>query len=90
MVTMKTERRATWEVKVESYAGYKGEEHPRRFQLGDQMLEVTEILDRWYEPDANYFKLRAGDGNHYILKNHGDRWTLESFINPKRRTTSGR
>ena len=55
-------------IDVECYAGYTGEERPARFRLGDQMLEVDEILDRWLAPDHRYFKVRAGV-DIYILRN---------------------
>lgn len=68
-------------VEVQSYSGYKADERPLRFRLSAAWLEVVEILDRWYDPDAVYFRLRATDGNLYILR-HGEaasEWTLESF-----------
>jgi len=66
---------------VETYSGYKADERPLRFQLGDQWVEVEEVLDRWYDPDASYFKVRASDGALYILRHHEpeDTWTLESY-----------
>jgi hypothetical protein len=71
------------EVRVESYAGYKAEERPIRFQLDGCVHTVEELLDQWYSPDATYFRVRADDGNLYVLR-HGispqqDVWTLESF-----------
>jgi hypothetical protein len=68
-------------VEVESYSGYKADERPVRFQLGDGWLAVEEVTDRWYDPDAVYFKVRAGDGNVYILRHREpeDTWTLEAF-----------
>jgi hypothetical protein len=40
---------------------------------------VEEIMDQWYGPDATYFKLRADDGNTYILSHKPtvDLWQLE-------------
>ena len=65
---------------VECYAGYKGEERPMRFQLGERKHVVVEILDRWYGPDDDYFRVRADDGNLYVLRrNMKQGWTLESF-----------
>jgi hypothetical protein len=68
-------------VKVQCYAGHKADERPVRFQLGERDYLVIEVVDQWYGPDATFFKLRADDGNLYILR-HGhpvDEWTLESF-----------
>ncbi len=68
-----------WELRVQTYSGHRADEYPRRFQFGSRHLEVTEILDRWYAPEASWFKVRADDQGIYILKQHGDRWTLEGF-----------
>jgi hypothetical protein len=68
-------------VAVECYAGYKADERPQRFTLRGRLFEVLEILDRWYDPEAIFFRVRADDGNIYILR-HDERvgdWTLESF-----------
>jgi hypothetical protein len=69
------------EIQVECYAGYRGEQYPRRFVLRGQILEVGEIEDQWYSPSAQYFRVRASDGNLYILRNDQelDRWTLDAF-----------
>ncbi len=71
------------QVKVECYAGYKGDERPVRFALGGREYDVVEITDRWYSPGATYFRVRAGDGNVYILRHADtgleDEWSLESY-----------
>lgn len=54
--------------KVECYAGYRGEEEPRRFLLGERWVEVQEVVDRWLAPDHRYFKLHGDDGDIYILR----------------------
>lgn len=66
-------------VLVETYSGYTADERPLRFRLGDRDYEVTEVIDRWYGPDSTYFKVRAADGNLYILRSEPDRWSLEAF-----------
>ncbi len=68
-------------VRVEAYSGFKADERPLRFQLGERWLEVEEVLDRWYDPDASYFKVRAADRNIYVLRHREveDTWTLEAF-----------
>jgi hypothetical protein len=66
-------------VEVECYAGYRGEETPRRFRLGQRRIEVTEIVDSWVAPDHRYFKVQDTQGNLYILRNDVvavDRWEL--------------
>ncbi len=69
------------EIKVECYAGYKADQHPLRFYLGDDWLTVQEVEDRWYSPYATYFRVRASDGNLYILRHDEDKdcWTLDGF-----------
>ena len=68
-------------VRVECYCGYRGEETPRRFRLGERKIEVKEILDRWLSPDHRYFKILGDDGAEYILRHDaiaGD-WELTLF-----------
>jgi len=66
------------QVEVECYAGYRGEETPRRFRLGERVVEVAEVVDRWLSPDHRYFKLVTEDGDTYILRHDvpSDRWEL--------------
>ena len=52
---------------VQCYAGRKADERPLRFQLNDHEYLVEEVVDQWYGPEHAFFKLRAGDGNLYIL-----------------------
>ncbi len=68
-------------VEVECYSGYKADERPLRFHLRGAEYEVEEVHDQWYGPDATYFRVRAGDGNVYILRHDTaqDAWTLEAF-----------
>lgn len=65
---------------VEAYCGYKGEERPLRFRIRGRVFEINEIVDRWYGPAGSWFRVRADDGNLYILRNTLETgWTLESF-----------
>lgn len=59
-------------IHVECHAGYRGEETPRRFRIGDRAVEVVEVIDRWLAPDHRYFKLRGDDGAIYILRHDPD------------------
>ncbi len=63
---------------VECYAGYRGEQEPRRLRFGSRTLAVAEILDRWLGPDHRYFKLSGEDGGLYILRHDetARRWEL--------------
>ena len=70
-------------VEVGCYSGYKGDERPVRFRLGGQDYLVEELLDQWYGPQDVFFKVKANDGNVYILRRcsttpEGE-WGLESF-----------
>jgi hypothetical protein len=70
-------------LKVECYAGRKAEERPMRFRLDEQDYVVEELLDQWYGPSDTFFKLRADDGNLYILRRQtsspNGAWDLVSF-----------
>ena len=70
-------------LRVECYAGYKAEQRPQCFFLRERRFEVCEVLDQWYGPDDFYVRVRADDGNIYILRHsenpNQDIWTLESF-----------
>jgi hypothetical protein len=72
-------------LKVECYAGYRGDQRPLRFTLGERTYEILEVEDQWYSPGAGYFRVRAEDGNVYILRRDEvqDRWTLEGFRAPR-------
>src|SRR5207249_11916034 len=68
----------------------RASEGPRRFVLGEQTIEVDDLLDRWYGSDADYFRVRGGDGHFYVLKylRAHDRWELSSFTRRGSRGTS--
>ncbi|MEA3411674.1 MAG: hypothetical protein U9R74_09055 [Pseudomonadota bacterium] len=53
--------------RVECYAGYRGEETPRRLYLGGRRTDVLNVIDRWLSPDHRYFKVRGDDGGVYII-----------------------
>lgn len=69
-------------LRVECYAGHKGEETPRAFELGSRRLEVAQVVDRWLGPDHRYFKVATLDGDTYILRHDqaGDFWELTMFV----------
>jgi hypothetical protein len=76
-------------IRVESRAE-PGSDAPRRFVLGDQTIEVDDLLDRWYGNDADYFRVRGRDGHLYVLKylRQQDRWELSSFTRRGSRGTN--
>jgi hypothetical protein len=73
---------------VVCYSGYKGDERPVRFRLGGQDYSVEELLDQWYGPQDVFFKVKANDGNVYILRRGSSvpegEWSLESFRDMRR------
>ena len=76
-------------VKVVCYAGYRAEETPVRFYLGERCIEVTEVLDRWLDPAHRYFKLRGDDNGIYILRHSIDEdcWEMTLFDSGTRADT---
>jgi hypothetical protein len=72
-------------IEVESYSGYRLHESPRKFTYKKRRYVIQEIIDRWYEggvkPDApvvSYFRVRADDGKHYLIRydSFHDEWTM--------------
>ncbi len=68
-------------VDVECHAGYRGEETPRRFRLGERQIEITDVVDCWLAPEHRYFKVQDAQGDLYILRNDADsdQWELTWF-----------
>jgi hypothetical protein len=53
---------------VEAYSGYKANERPMSFLLGNRKRHVVDIVDRWYGVEHDYFKVLADDGKVYVLR----------------------
>ena len=68
-------------VRVECYSGYKSDERPVRLHLGERVLEVVEIEDRWYSPGETYFRVVTTDGDRYVLRHTEaqDVWSLIGY-----------
>jgi len=68
-------------VNVECYAGYRGEETPKRFWLGKQCVEIENVVDRWLSPAHRYFKVLTDDNAQYVLRHDvlANRWELTQF-----------
>jgi hypothetical protein len=73
-------------VRVECYSGHKAEERPMRVEIGQQMIEVRSVEDRWYSPGATFFRVLLITGERYVLRRDDaqDVWTLEAFRAPER------
>lgn len=68
-------------IAVECYAGYRGEETPRRLRFSGRTLDVAAVLDRWLAPDHRYFKL-LGANRAVCIVRHDVRtgaWELVSY-----------
>ena len=68
-------------IRVECYSGHKADERPVKFWLDEAVLFIESILDGWNSQDTKYYRVRADDGNTYVLGHHeeNDEWVLESF-----------
>jgi hypothetical protein len=68
-------------IQVECYSGHRADERPLRFTLGEHEYEVRDLDGQWYSPQASYFRVRANDGNYYVLRHDEaqDFWTLDGF-----------
>jgi hypothetical protein len=68
-------------IRVECYAGYRGEETPRRLIMAARRIDVVSISDRWLAPDQRYFKVIGDDGGLYIIRHDPRRntWHLNYF-----------
>jgi len=68
---------------VECYSGRKADERPVRFWLEGRKYQVEAVLDQWYDPECIFYKVRADDGNLYILRQNlstpEGTWNLVSF-----------
>ena len=53
---------------VECYSGRKADERPVRFWLGGRPYQVELVLDQWYDAESISYKVRADDGNLYVLR----------------------
>jgi hypothetical protein len=69
------------EILVECYAGHRADERPLRFVIRGRQFLVSELDGQWYSPQATYFRVRADDGNYYVLRHDEaqDFWTLDGF-----------
>ena len=56
------------EVAVECYAGYRADEAPRRFSVGERPIQIACVIDRWITPDYRYFRVAGDDGCVYVLR----------------------
>ena len=69
------------DIRVECYSGHRADERPLRFALQGRDFEVVTVDDRWYSPEAVYFRVHASDANFYVLRHdeRADLWSLDGF-----------
>jgi len=62
---------------VETYSGHRLHERPVRFLWDGTWRTVTQVLDRWQEPEALHFKVRTEEGEEFHLLYHRTRDSWE-------------
>ena len=74
-------------IKVDCYAGYRGEQEPRAIEMGGNTVAVEAIEDRWFSPDYRYFKILGDDACEYIIRHDGAMqvWELVYYRHPAAR-----
>jgi hypothetical protein len=55
-------------LRVESQAGFGGEQEPVAFWLGARRLLVRAITDRWFAPTQRWCKVDVDDDQTYVLR----------------------
>jgi len=72
-------------IHVECYAGFRGEQEPRAFTLGERRFEVVEILDRWVDPRHRTFKVAVADQRKFLLRHDtgSGEWELAGLVGEK-------
>ncbi len=70
-------------MRVFCHSGYAADERPLRFECGDAVYGVVQLLGQWRTPEDDYFKVLVSDGHLYVLRHcrARDEWTLEN-VNP--------
>ena len=72
---------AKWmKTRPQTYTGSSGEKEPSSFYLGNQLVDVLEILDQW-KADYRYFKVKARGQKLYVLRHASatDTWDVAPF-----------
>jgi len=75
------EQTSAMAIRVECYAGYRAEQEPLAFWLGERRLAVRLIVDRWFAPTQRWFKVEADDGHTYVLRHNepSDDWEVAAY-----------
>jgi hypothetical protein len=67
---------------VDAYSGYRANERPRQFCLDEAVFEVEDVEDRWYDANAEYFRVRTREAKRFLLRcdNETGEWTLQAVL----------
>ena len=65
-------------IRVECFAGYRGDERPLAFWIGVRRIAIHMIVDSWLAEDGAYFRVAGPDGMRYVLRrdDRHDNWEL--------------
>jgi len=68
-------------IRVECYAGYRGEQEPTAVWFGERRVAVRDIVDRWFAPRRRWFKVDAEDEQLYVLRHDEEtgQWDLAAL-----------
>ena len=53
-------------VAVDCSAGARGDETPRRFTWGDQLVEILAIVAQWRTPDHRHFRVKTAEETYTL------------------------
>ncbi len=70
------------EVRVECYAGWRGDERPVAFWVDDRRVGVETILETWSTENGTYFRIAGEDRAQHVLRrdDRRDRWELVESV----------
>ncbi len=73
------------EVRVECYAGWRGDERPVAFWLDDRRVGVQSILETWSTENGTYFRITTDDRAQQVLcrDDRRDRWDLVESLSSR-------
>jgi hypothetical protein len=77
-------------IRVDRCAGYRGDQEPVAFWLGEHRLTVRDVVDRWLALEQRWFKVDANDGNVYVVRPDelGGEWEIVAYTRPNSVTWS--
>ena len=68
-------------MRVECYAGHRGDERPVAFWLDAERIAIEAVLDAWTTENGTFFRVRGSDRRVSVLRRDDshDCWHLISF-----------